>query len=525
MATDLNYIATTSLTLPTNADTIRDNLSTNATLTLDALDGSGSLATAEDIVIDGVRPTFASYAANAGTTTVTITMASGESIASGTPDATDFTVTSAAGVTNTVTAATVASDGNSIALTLTNMIVNGADISVTYAQNSEASKQLKDANGNAVVDVTTGQSITVTNDVSAPNITGVTSTLDTSSGAVTKGIGEVIPIQIAFDEVVNVQGTPQLALETGSTDAVAYYASGSGTDTLTFNYTVLSGHVATDLDYKATTSLTLPTNSDTIRDNLSTNATLTLDSPAGSDSLGGNEAIAVDGVRPTISSYAANAGTTTITLTMDDTVSGSPNGSDFGLSVNSVSKAVSSVAVSGTSVTLSLAEAIPNNATVTLTYSQSSTESEKIVDANGNPVVSVTVPAVVTVTNDDDRPTVSSVSGPDGTYTAGDDVSITIAFSEAVVVTGGNPTLELETGSTDAKATYVSGSGSANLVFTYSVASGHASSDLNYKATSSLSIVDEGATIKDPAGNLAIITLPALDNVSALAGTSAIEIA
>ena len=30
------------------------------------------------------------------------------------------------------------------------------------------------------------------------------------------------------------------------------------------------------------------------------------------------------------------------------------------------------------------AEAIPNNATVTLTYSQSSTESEKIVDANGN---------------------------------------------------------------------------------------------------------------------------------------------
>ena len=283
--------------------------------------------------------------------------------------------------------------------------------------------------------------------------------------------------------------------------------------------------MATDLDYKATTSLTLPTNSDTIRDNLSTNATLTLDSPAGSDSLGGNEAIAVDGVRPTISSYAANAGTTTITLTMDDTVSGSPNGSDFGLSVNSVSKAVSSVAVSGTSVTLSLAEAIPNNATVTLTYSQSSTESEKIVDANGNPVVSVTVPAVVTVTNDDDRPTVSSVSGPDGTYTAGDDVSITIAFSEAVVVTGGNPTLELETGSTDAKATYVSGSGSANLVFTYSVASGHASSDLNYKATSSLSIVDEGATIKDPAGNLAIITLPALDNVSALAGTSAIEIA
>ena len=108
---------------------------------------------------------------------------------------------------------------------------------------------------------------------------------------VTKGIGEVIPIQILFNEVVNVQGTLQLALETGDTDAIAYYASGTGTNTLTFNYTVAAGHNVTDLDYKATTSLTLPTNSDTIRDNLSTNATLTLAAPGETNSLGANEAI------------------------------------------------------------------------------------------------------------------------------------------------------------------------------------------------------------------------------------------
>ena len=50
-------------------------------------------------------------------------------------------------------------------------------------------------------------------------------------------------------------------------------------ESATFNYTVLSTHVAADLDYKATTSLALPTGTDTIRDNLATNATLTLASP------------------------------------------------------------------------------------------------------------------------------------------------------------------------------------------------------------------------------------------------------
>ena len=120
--------------------------------------------------------------------------------------------------------------------------------------------------------VMTGQSVTVTNDVSAPTVSSVS----TSASDATYGIGDVIPILIQFNEVVNVVGTPTLALETGTTDATAYYASGTGTDTLTFNYTVASLHVAADLDYQATTSLTLPTSSDTIRDNLATNVTLTL---------------------------------------------------------------------------------------------------------------------------------------------------------------------------------------------------------------------------------------------------------
>ena len=64
---------------------------------------------------------------------------------------------------------------------------------------------------------------------------------------------------------MTVLGAPVRNLETGSTDATATYASGTGTDTLTFNYTVAAGHTAADLDYKATNSLELPTEQARIR--------------------------------------------------------------------------------------------------------------------------------------------------------------------------------------------------------------------------------------------------------------------
>ena len=66
------------------------------------------------------------------------------------------------------------------------------------------------------------------------------------------------------------------------------------------------------------------------------------------------------------------------------------------------------------------------------------------------------------------QPLVSSVSSStsDGAYNAGDTVMVTITFSENVTVTG-TPQLTLETGATDAVLDYLSGSGSATLVFRY----------------------------------------------------------
>jgi LPXTG-site transpeptidase (sortase) family protein len=119
-------------------------------------------------------------------------------------------------------------------------------------------------------------------------VTNVTST--TANGTYTTGA--VIPITVTFSEVVTVTGIPQLTLETGVTDRVANYVSGSGTNTITFNYTVQAGDTSVDLDYVAANSLAL--NGGAIKDAASNDANLALPSPGATNSLGANKDIVID---------------------------------------------------------------------------------------------------------------------------------------------------------------------------------------------------------------------------------------
>ncbi len=95
----------------------------------------------------------------------------------------------------------------------------------------------------------------------------------------------MVAITIIFSEVVNVSGTPTLALNSGGT---AYYSSGSGTNTLTFMYMVASGNSSSDLDYSSTSALSL--NGGSIADAAGNNATLTLPS-TGTSSLPGKHIV------------------------------------------------------------------------------------------------------------------------------------------------------------------------------------------------------------------------------------------
>lgn len=111
-----------------------------------------------------------------------------------------------------------------------------------------------------------------------------------------------------------------------------------------------------------------------------------------------------------------------------------------------------------------------------------------------------------TATVDTTAPTVTNVTSAltNGTYVAGQTLTIQVVFSEAVDVTG-TPTLTLETGTTDRNATYTSGTGTDTLVFSYTIQSGDSTSDLDYKATTSLALA--GGTIADSSDNDADLTL------------------
>jgi hypothetical protein len=100
-------------------------------------------------------------------------------------------------------------------------------------------------------------------------------------------------------------------------------------------------------------------------------------------------------------------------------------------------------------------------------------------------------------------------SSADGTYGLGAVIHLSVELSEAVLVdtTAGSPTLQLETGGVDRFATYSGGSGTTTLAFTYIVAAGDRSADLDQLSSSALSA--NGATIQDLAGNNAIVTLAA----------------
>ncbi|WP_428531536.1 Ig-like domain-containing protein [Rhodopila sp.] len=128
----------------------------------------------------------------------------------------------------------------------------------------------------------------------------------------------------------------------------------------------------------------------------------------------------------------------------------------------------------------------------------------KQTDLAGN-VSTASMPLVATL--DTVAPTVTEVtaSPSDATVQVGQTVSFTVGLSEAVTVnaTAGEPTLSLSDGAT---ATYVSGSDTDALTFSYTVAAGQAATDL---AVTGVDL--NGSTITDAAGNAADLTGAASD--------------
>jgi hypothetical protein len=122
--------------------------------------------------------------------------------------------------------------------------------------------------------------------------------------------------------------------------------------------------------------------------------------------------------------------------------------------------------------------------------------SVRTIDTAGN----ITARTSHSYTLDTTAPAVSSVAATAASTDigAGEVVTLTVNFSEAVTVAGGTPTLSLDDGGT---ATYVSGSGDTALRFNYTVSAGQ-----NSPAPTVMAAALNGATILDGAGNPASLS-------------------
>jgi len=121
-------------------------------------------------------------------------------------------------------------------------------------------------------------------------------------------------------------------------------------------------------------------------------------------------------------------------------------------------------------------------------------------------------------------PSVSDVTSAtaNSTYKAGEAISITVQFSEAVNISGGTPTLALNSGGS---AAYIGGDQNnvTTLDFNYVIAANQNTTDLDYSSTSALS--SAGATIVSNAdANAAVLTLPSAGEAGSLAANKDIKV-
>ena len=326
--------------------------------------------------------------------------------------------------------------------------------------------------------------------VPPPTVSSVAITSIASNGYYK--VGETIQATVTFSK--NVTGTPTLMLNIGGTGRTAAYTGGSGTATLAFAYTVVSGDADTD-------GVSIDGLSGSIADDAGNAADLT------SATLGAQANHKVDTTVPTVSSvsltstpagngYYKAGETVQATVTFSENVTGTPT---LTLNVGGTSKSAASTSGSGTEFVFGYTVASGDSDTDGISVDGLS---GTIADAAGNAadLTNAFLGAQANHKVDTTVPTVSSVSltstpAGNGYYKAGETVQATVTFSENVT---GTPTLTLNIGGTSKSAASTSGSGT-EFVFGYTVVSGDADTD-------GVSIDGLSGTIADAAGNAADLT-------------------
>ncbi len=321
----------------------------------------------------------------------------------------------------------------------------------------------------------------------------------------TQNPGNVVTLTVNLAEDVTVTGTPTLTLNDGGT---ATYTGGSGTNALTFTYTVATTDAT--VAALAITKVNLPSGA-TVKDSVGNSANLAgalvtfsglgIDPPntlpvvtqvvaspgSGIEGIGDkltltvslNEAVTVSGGAPTLTLNDGGAATYDAAATA---ALGNPTQLVFDYTVTASDASTSALAVSGVSLNgATVQDAVGNNANFS------------------GALTPLTGLAIDTTT-----PTVTGVAATPGSGVEGigDKLTLTVSLNEAVTVSGGVPTLTLNDGGTavfDQAATSALGNASNELVFDYTVGAG----DTSVPALAVTGVNLNGAAVSDVAGNAA----------------------
>ena len=370
-----------------------------------------------------------------------------------------------------------------------------------------------------------------------PKTISITST--PVSTADTYGHDEVIQVSVSFDQGVDAGEGSLAILRIGSYQSQRYaqYASGSGTDTLVFEYTVVekdrddngvAAFVPHGLDIKASgTDIAyqpnpdgetpeMPENpnhkvngslvdADTTSPTVSSLSFVDPQGPGDDSTYGVGDWI---GVVVTFSESVVVDGAPQVELNIGGVARTAeyghpPRGTKFrartvsspavlfGYTVQEGDSDTDGIAIGANKLSLNggVITDKAGNAAV-LTHDAVADDSARKVDAPD-----VTGPTVSSVA-------ITSDPGDDNTYGNGDAIKVTVIFSEDVTITG-TPQLELDIGGTAKMADYESATG-PTVIFSYTVAVGDADTDGVSIGENKLSL--NGGAIQDAAGNDAMLT-------------------
>lgn len=339
--------------------------------------------------------------------------------------------------------------------------------------------------------------------------------------------GDVVTVRAVFTQAVEVSGTPQLGLTIGDQAVQASYQGGSGSNELTFTYTILAGQTAAN-------GIAIPANALTLNGgqiNSSTGVAAGLELAA----VAADVNYLVDTTAPTVNSVVISglsAGNVDkagplmagdkvrVTVTMDEAVT-VPQGTVYNIDLDGASRSARFVGSPDPAQLVFeyvvVAGDTENTQGVTATANALVLPQEgSLADAAGNagatamPVVAAGANAIVI---DSTAPVMQSVAvaatGSDNAVkafaTTGDRLVFTATFDESVVVSG-TPVFRFALAGAAKQARYVSGSASSQLVFEYLVAAGdHATmSELAVDPATAVQLPAR-ARIADAAGNMATL--------------------